>query len=54
MEIIRIVRLIVSHNYFKFREKTYLQKNGLAMGAPTTFLTLVQTPKNQNTTTFNR
>jgi hypothetical protein len=35
MEIIRIVRLIIAQNYFKFREKTYLQKNGLAMGAPT-------------------
>jgi hypothetical protein len=35
MEIIRIVRLIMAQNYFKFGGKTYLQKRGLAMGAPT-------------------
>jgi hypothetical protein len=27
--------LIVTRNYFKFQDKTYLQKNGLAIGAPT-------------------
>ena len=27
--------MIVTQNYFKFQDKTYLQKNGLAMGAPT-------------------
>jgi hypothetical protein len=32
-EIVRIARLIIAQNYFKFREKAYLQKNGLAMGA---------------------
>jgi hypothetical protein len=34
-EILRIIRLIVTQNYFKFQNKTYIQKNGLAMGAPT-------------------
>ena len=34
-EILEIARLIIAQNYFKFQEKTYLQKNGLAMGAPT-------------------
>jgi len=33
--ILKITRLITTQNYFKFRDKTYLQKNGLAMGAPT-------------------
>jgi hypothetical protein len=35
LEIIRIVRLIITQNYFKFGEKTYLHKRDLAMGAPT-------------------
>ena len=34
-EILRLTRLIVTQNYFKFQDKTYLQKNSLAMGAPT-------------------
>jgi hypothetical protein len=34
-EILKITRLITTQNYFKFRDKMYLQKNGLAMGAPT-------------------
>jgi hypothetical protein len=33
-EILRLTRLIVTQNYFKFQDKTYLQKNGLVMGAP--------------------
>jgi hypothetical protein len=34
-EILKITILITTQNYFKFQDKTYLQKNGLAMGAPT-------------------
>jgi hypothetical protein len=34
-EILRLTRLIVTQNYFKFQNKTYLRKNGLAMGAHT-------------------
>jgi hypothetical protein len=34
-EITEIAKLIIAQNCFKFREKTYLQKNGLATGAPT-------------------
>jgi hypothetical protein len=34
-EILKITRLITTQNYFKFRDKTYLQKKGLAMGTPT-------------------
>ena len=34
-EILRLTSLIVTQNYFKFQDKKYLQKNGLAMGAPT-------------------
>jgi hypothetical protein len=33
-EILRLNRFIVTQNYFKFQDKTYLQNNGLAMGAP--------------------
>jgi hypothetical protein len=33
-ETLKITRLITTQNYFKFQDKTYLQKNGLAMGAP--------------------
>jgi hypothetical protein len=35
IEILRIAKLIIAQNYFKFREDPYLQKNGLAMRAPT-------------------
>jgi hypothetical protein len=35
MEITNIIKLVVAQNYFKFEGKTYLQKRGLAMGAPT-------------------
>jgi len=34
-EILQLTRLIVTQNYFRFQDKTYLQKNSLAMGAPT-------------------
>ena len=34
-EILHLTRLVVTQNYFKLQDKTYLQKNGLAMGAPT-------------------
>jgi len=37
-EILKITRLITPQNYLKFQDKTYLQKNGLAMGAPTSSL----------------
>jgi hypothetical protein len=35
MEIINIVKLVIAQNYYKFGGKTYLQKRGLAVGAPT-------------------
>ena len=35
LEITEISMLIIAQNYFKFGDRTYLQKNGLAMGAPT-------------------
>ena len=34
-EILHLTRLIVTQNYFKFQDQIYLQKDGLAMGAPT-------------------
>jgi hypothetical protein len=34
-EITEISKLIIAQNCFKFRDETYLQKNGLAMGAAT-------------------
>ena len=34
-EILRITRLIVTQNYFKFQNKTYIQERGLVMGTPT-------------------
>jgi hypothetical protein len=34
-ETLCFTRLIVTQNYFGFEDKTYLQKNGLAVGAPT-------------------
>jgi hypothetical protein len=33
LDITEIAKLIIAQNCFKFRDKTYLQKNGLAMGA---------------------
>ena len=35
LEIANISKLIIAQNCFKFQDKTYLQKNGLAMGAST-------------------
>jgi len=35
LEITNISKLIIAQNCFKFQDKTCLQKNGLAMGAPT-------------------
>jgi len=34
-EILTVTKLIITQNYFCFQDKTYLQENGLAMGAPT-------------------
>jgi len=34
-EIISITNLIITQNHFSFQDKTYVQNNGLAMGAPT-------------------
>jgi len=34
-EILQITNLITAQNYFKFQDKTFLQTDGLAMGAPT-------------------
>jgi hypothetical protein len=34
-EILTITRLIITQDYFSFQGKTYLQGNGLEMGAPT-------------------
>jgi len=39
LELTNISKLIIAQNYFTFRDKTYLQKNGLAMGAPTSSIT---------------
>jgi hypothetical protein len=33
-EILRLTRMIITQNYFRFQNTTYTQKNGLAMGAP--------------------
>ena len=33
-EILTLTGLVVTQNYFKFQNKTYIQKSGLAMGAP--------------------
>jgi len=33
-EILRLTDLVVTQNYYKFQNKTYIQKSGLAMGAP--------------------
>jgi hypothetical protein len=37
-EILKITSLLVRHNHFEFKEKTYIQKKGLAMGAPTSYI----------------
>jgi len=34
-EILQITNLFTAQNYFKFRDKTFLQTDSLAMGAPT-------------------
>ena len=34
-EIIHLCDIILTHNYFQFNNSYYLQKTGLAMGAPT-------------------
>jgi len=34
-EIISITNLIITQDHFSFQDKTYVQNNGLAMGAPT-------------------
>ena len=34
-EIIFITNLIITQNHFSFQDKTYVQNNGLAVGAPT-------------------
>jgi len=33
-EILRLTRLIITQNYFRFKNRIYIQKSGLAMGAP--------------------
>jgi len=33
-QIFRLTGLVVTQNYYKFQNKTYIQKSGLAMGAP--------------------
>ena len=33
-EILSLTRLIIMQNYFRFQNRTYIQKSGLAMGAP--------------------
>jgi hypothetical protein len=53
-EILRITRLIVTQNYFKFQDKTYIQKKGLAMGAPTSsFLSEIFLQHIENTKIVN-
>jgi hypothetical protein len=34
-DIMKLSRIVINHNYFQFKDKTYLQHEGLAMGAPT-------------------
>lgn len=34
-EILKMTRLLLKQNYFQFRQNIYIQKEGLAMGAPT-------------------
>jgi hypothetical protein len=34
-DILKLSKIIMDQNYFNFQEKTYLQHDGLAMGAPT-------------------
>jgi len=53
-EILRLTRLIVTQNYLKFQNKAYLQKNGLAMGAPTSsFLSEIYLQFVENTKIFD-
>jgi len=37
-EIIKITQTLINQNYFQFQDTIYLQKEGLAMGAPTSSL----------------
>jgi hypothetical protein len=53
-EITSIVKLIIAQNYFKFGEKTYLRKIGLAMGAPTSsILSEIYMQYLENTTIYD-
>jgi hypothetical protein len=34
-DIIKLSKIVIDQNYFQFKDKSYLQHEGLAMGAPT-------------------
>jgi len=53
-EILSITNLIITQNYFSFQDKTYIQSNGLAMGAPTSsFLPEIYLQFLENTKIFD-
>ena len=50
-EILRITQTVVNQNYFQFQDTIYIQNEGLAVGAPTSFiLSEVYLQYMQNTT----
>ena len=54
LEILTITNTILTQNYFSFKGKTYLQKKGLAMGAPTySILSEIYLQHLENTEIFN-
>jgi hypothetical protein len=54
LEILTITNTILTQNYFCFKGKTYLQKKGLAMGAPTSsILSEIYLQHLENTEIFN-
>ena len=53
-EILSITNLIITQIYFSFQDKTYIQSNGLAMGAPTSsFLPEIYLQFLENTKIFD-
>jgi hypothetical protein len=34
-DILKLIKVVIDQNYFQFMDKTYVQNDGLAMGAPT-------------------
>jgi len=53
-EILAVTKTILMQNYFSFKGKTYLQKKGLAMGAPTSsIVSEIYLQHLENTKVFN-